>query len=150
QLKDQFLALCSHELRTPLTPILGWTRMLRTSALPDKRIEHAMDIIERNASIEARLVDDLLDVSRVLSGKLTLQVGRVDLMPVVHDAIESVDSAAKAKNIHIETSIDPMISEVSGDPNRLQQVIWNLLSNAVKFTPSGRLVRLRLEQNELE
>src|SRR5262249_33057969 len=106
--------------------------------------------IERNASIEARLVDDLLDVSRILSGKLTLQVGRVDLIPVVNDAIESVDSAAKAKNIRVEISLAPMMGEVSGDPNRLQQVIWNLLSNAIKFTPSGRLVRLRLEQNERE
>jgi PAS domain S-box-containing protein len=147
QLKDQFLALCSHELRTPLTPIVGWIRMLRASPLHDKRVEHAMEVIERNAGIEARLVDDLLDVSRILSGKLKLQVGRVDMIHVVQDALESVNPAAKAKGVRVETSLDPMVTEAPGDPNRFQQIVSNLLSNAVKFTPSGRVVRLRLEQD---
>jgi PAS domain S-box-containing protein len=147
QLKDQFLALCSHELRTPLTPILGWTRVLRASPLPDKRVEYAMEVIERNAGIEGRLVDDLLDVSRIISGKLKLQVGRVDMVHVVRAALDSVNPAAKAKGVRVETSLDPMATEVPGDPNRFQQIVWNLLSNAVKFTPSGKVVRLRLEQD---
>jgi PAS domain S-box-containing protein len=147
QLKDQFLALCSHELRTPLTPILGWTRVLRASPLSDKRVEYALEVIERNAGIEERLVDDLLDVSRIISGKLKLQVERVDMIGVVRDAIESVNPAAKAKGVRVETSLDRMATEAPGDPSRLQQIVWNLLSNAVKFTPSGRVVRLRLEQD---
>lgn len=148
QLKDQFLALCSHELRTPLTPILGWTFVLRASPLPDKRVAHAVEVIARNAGIEARLIDDLLDVSRILSGKLKLQVGRVDMIHLVRDALESVNPAAKAKGVRIEMSLDPMVTEAPGDPNRFQQIVWNLLSNAVKFTPSGKVVRLRLEQDE--
>jgi hypothetical protein len=147
QLKDQFLAVCSHELRTPLTPILGWTRMLRNGPLDDKTLAHAIDVIERNARVETQLIDDLLDVSRILSGKMKLQVSQTDVISVVHDAIESVRPAAEAKNIRIEIA-ESAGSTVLADSGRLQQIIWNLLSNAVKFSLKGGVVSILLSEDE--
>jgi PAS domain S-box-containing protein len=148
QLKDEFLAVCSHELRTPLTPILGWARMLKASPMDEKRTQHALDVIERNARIEMQLIEDLLDVSRIISGKLKLEMSRTDLVPVIRDAIESVRPAASAKGIRIDVSFDSILGEVSADAGRMQQVVWNLLSNAVKFNPRGGIVRIRLDQDD--
>ncbi|MBD0314470.1 MAG: GAF domain-containing sensor histidine kinase [Microcoleus sp. T3-bin5] len=134
RLKDEFLAALSHELRTPLNPILGWTTMLRTQRLAPEKIAHALETIERNARAQNQLIEDLLDVSRIISGKLRLNVRPVALLSVIEAAIDSVRPAADAKNIRIQSVLDPAAGPVSGDPDRLQQVFWNLLSNAVKFT----------------
>ena len=141
--KDEFLAVLSHELRTPLTPILSWTVLLREGMLDDATRRRAIETIERNARLQARMVDDLLDVSRAITGKLRLSVGPIALEPVIHAALASAASAAAAKAIHVETDLaDPGL--VSGDPERLQQVVWNLLSNAIKFAPRGGRVAVRL------
>jgi signal transduction histidine kinase/CheY-like chemotaxis protein len=136
-LKDQFLMTVSHELRTPLTAIYGWARMLVAGTMNEHQRGSALQTIERNARAQMHIIDDLLDVSRVMGGKLRLDMRPVDLAEVVRDAVETVRPAAHAKNIHIEVRGDPAAGAVSGDPERLQQVVWNLLSNAVKFTPSG-------------
>ena len=145
QLKDDFLAIVSHELRTPLNPILGWSQMLAGGKLNSARIAQGIGIIERNARLQAQLIDDLLDVSRILRGKLKLNKTPLDLERVVKSAISTVQLSAEAKSIAIETEFEPKIGQVLGDLSRLQQIIWNLISNAVKFTPpEGRiLVRLR-------
>ena len=145
RIKDEFLAIVSHELRTPLNPILGWSKLLRTRKLNQDKIDQALETIERNASLQAQLIDDLLDVSRILRGKLNLQTLRVDLVRVIKAAIETMRLAAAAKSIEIETQLDSTVGFVSGDPNRLQQVVWNLLSNAVKFTPRGGRITVRLQ-----
>ncbi|MBN9681042.1 MULTISPECIES: hybrid sensor histidine kinase/response regulator [unclassified Corallococcus] len=141
QLKDEFLATISHELRTPLTAILGWVQLLRTGNLPPPRQERALETIERNARAQGQLIEDLLDVSRIVSGKLKLDVEPVDLSAAVQQALESVRPAADARHIDVRATVDTS-SSVMGDPHRLQQVVWNLLSNAVKFTPKGGHVRL--------
>nr|WP_255672567.1 PAS domain S-box protein [Corallococcus sp. AS-1-6] len=141
QLKDEFLATISHELRTPLTAILGWVQLLRTGTLPAPRRERALETIERNARSQGQLIEDLLDVSRIVSGKLKLDVAPVDLSAVVQQALESVRPAADARHIGVRATVDTS-SSVMGDSHRLQQVVWNLLSNAVKFTPRGGYVRL--------
>jgi len=146
QLKDEFLATVSHELRTPLTAILGWATLLRAGGLGAKQSELALETIERNAKTQAELVEDLLDVSRIITGKLRLDVRPVRLPSVVESAVRSVAPAAEAKGIRIQTVIDPNAGPVSGDPARLQQVLWNLLSNAIKFTPQGGRVQVRLER----
>jgi PAS domain S-box-containing protein len=146
RVKDEFLAVLSHELRSPLNPILGWTKMLRSHRLDATRTEQALETIERNAKLQAQLIEDLLDVSRILQGKMTLNVAPVNLAATIEAAKETVRLAAEAKNIHIQTALNPISGSVSGDKNRLQQVFWNLLSNAVKFTPSGGRVEVRLEQ----
>jgi len=146
RIKDEFLAIVSHELRTPLNPILGWSKLLRTRKLNQTKVDQALETIERNASLQAQLIDDLLDVSRILRGKLNLQTLRVDLVRVIKAAIETMRLAAAAKSIDIETQLDSTVGFVSGDPNRLQQVVWNLLSNAVKFTPRGGRITVRLEE----
>jgi signal transduction histidine kinase len=145
RIKDEFLAIVSHELRTPLNPILGWSKLLRTRKLNQDKIDQALETIERNASLQAQLIDDLLDVSRILRGKLSLQTLRVDLVRVIKAAIETMRLAAAAKSIEIETQLDSRVGFVAGDPNRLQQVVWNLLSNAVKFTPRGGRITVRLQ-----
>ncbi|MEQ8972019.1 MAG: response regulator [Coleofasciculus sp. C1-SOL-03] len=145
RIKDEFLAIVSHELRTPLNPILGWSKLLRTRKLNQDKIDQALETIERNASLQAQLIDDLLDVSRILRGKLNLQTLRVDLVRVIQAAIETMRLAAAAKSIEIETQLDSRVGFVAGDPNRLQQVVWNLLSNAVKFTPRGGRITVRLQ-----
>ena len=143
--KDEFLATVSHELRTPLNAIVGWGRMIRNTKMDEKGLAHALDIIERNAKLQAQLIDDLLDVSRIISGKLRLTVMPVELPPVIEAALDVIRPAAEAKNIRLQVMLDSNAGLVSGDPDRLQQVIWNLLSNAVKFTQKGGRVQITLE-----
>jgi signal transduction histidine kinase len=147
--KDEFLATVSHELRTPLNAILGWAHMLRTSALDQTTQDRALETIERNARSQAQLIEDILDVSRIVTGKpgkLRLDVRAVELASVVESAIDAVRPAADAKEIRIHSILDPRAGPVSGDPNRLQQVVWNLASNAVKFTGKGGQVQIRLQR----
>ena len=144
RIKDEFLAILSHELRSPLNPILGWTNLLRTRRCDEKTTVRALEIIERNAKLQTQLIEDLLDVSRILRGKLNLNTSPVHLKSTIEAAIETVHLAAQAKSIKITTIFEPNVGQVSGDSNRLQQVVWNLLSNAVKFTPSGGHVEVRL------
>lgn len=144
--KDEFLAVLSHELRSPLNPILGWAKLLRTRQFNQTKIDQALETIERNAKLQAQLVEDLLDVSRILRGKLSLNIAPVNLINVIEAAIETVRLAAIAKSMQIETIFPDRIDLVTGDANRLQQVIWNLLSNAVKFTQIGGKVEVKLEE----
>ena len=142
RVKDEFLAVLSHELRTPLNPILGWTQLLRSNRIPPHKIDRALETIERNASLQAEMIKDLLDVSRILRGKLQLNPVSVDLINIVKAAIETVHLAAHAKSVEIITNFPPETAFVEGDANRLQQIFWNLLSNAVKFTPSRGKVNI--------
>jgi PAS domain S-box-containing protein len=144
--KDEFLATVSHELRTPLNAILGWAHMLRVSALDPTTQTRALETIERNARSQAQLIEDILDVSRIVTGKLRLDVRPVELASVVEGAIDAVRPAAAAKGIQIESILDPRAGPVSGDLNRLQQVVWNLAANAVKFTRKDGRVQVRLER----
>jgi PAS domain S-box-containing protein len=144
--KDEFLATLSHELRTPMTAVLGWARMLKLG-LTESEAQVAIDAIERGASAQAQLIEDVLDVSRIMSGKLTFQPRPIDLRPVAEAAVTTVHPAAVAKGIEILTSFPPVVPRVSGDEGRLQQIIWNLLSNAIKFTPRGGSVTLRIAQD---
>jgi PAS domain S-box-containing protein len=144
--KDEFLATLSHELRSPLNAMLGWCRMLRGKTLDEAGTERALETIERNVRLQAQLIDDLLDVSRIITGKLSLAVRPVDLPAVIEAALESVEAAARAKGIRIEPTLYPGTPPILGDPGRLQQILWNLLSNAVKFTPSGGRVVVRLDR----
>src|SRR5439155_10468430 len=137
ELKDQFLMTVSHELRTPLTAIHGWVRMLIAGQITEERRLAAFESIERNARIQTRLIDDLLDVSRVMGGKLQLEVRDVEVGDVVHAAVATVTPAADAKGIRVDTRVDSSLPGITADPDRLQQIVWNLLSNAVKFTPDG-------------
>jgi PAS domain S-box-containing protein len=146
RLKDEFLATLSHELRTPLTAMLGWSHMLRTGQLDERSTANALDIIERNARAQAQLIDDLLDMSRIITGKLRLDVRQVDPASFIEAAIESVHPAAVAKGVRVQKVIDTGVHSIAGDPSRLQQVVWNLLSNAIKFTPRGGRVQVRLER----
>jgi PAS domain S-box-containing protein len=146
QIKDDFLAVLSHELRTPLNPISGWAQILRGQSLDSERAQAGLATIERNARLQIQLVDDLLDMSRILRGKLVLKPQPIDLIEVVGNAIETVRLAAETKNIWIETDFQSQTCSVNGDSSRLQQVVWNLLSNAVKFTPEGGLVTVRLQR----
>ena len=144
--KDEFLATMSHELRTPLTSIAGWAALLLRGGLDSQATARALASIDRNAKAQAQLIDDLLDVSRIISGRLRLDVQPVDLPGVLQAAADSARPAAQAKGIHLETVLDPKAGPVAGDPGRVQQIVWNLLSNAVKFTPKGGRVQLRLER----
>ena len=145
-LKDEFLATVSHELRTPLNAILGWARMLGAKQLAPDRAGHAVAVIERNASALAHIIDDLLDVSRIVAGTLHLAPEPVDLVAVAQAALDAVRPLAVTKNVHLAFSPDlPAIETVSGDAGRLQQVIWNLLANAIKFTPEGGRVDVFIE-----
>jgi signal transduction histidine kinase len=146
RLKDEFLATVSHELRTPLTAVLGWIHILRAGKLDDESATHALEIIERNARSQNQLIEDLLDVSRIITGKLRLDVRPVDPGAIIEAAIEAVLPAAEAKEIRLQKVLDTRVSSISGDSARLQQVIWNLLSNAIKFTPRGGNVQVRLER----
>ncbi|HYO92350.1 MAG TPA: ATP-binding protein, partial [Pyrinomonadaceae bacterium] len=148
RLKDEFLATLSHELRTPLTAMLGWTRMLRTRMLDETTSRHALETIERNVRSQTQLIEDLLDVSRIITGKLRLDTRPVELAFVIESAMDSIRPAAEAKEIIVERAIDPTASPVLGDTARLQQVVWTLLSNAVKFTPKGGRVLVSLERSE--
>ncbi|MCT7972909.1 response regulator [Laspinema olomoucense] len=144
QVKDEFLAVLSHELRSPLNAILGWSQLLLTRKFDEATTHRALETIERNARFQTQLIEDLLDVSRILRGKLTLKVTRVNLATPIYAAIESLRLAIDAKSLQLDYSPDPTVPPVMGDSSRLQQVVWNLLSNAVKFTEPGGQVRLRL------
>jgi PAS domain S-box-containing protein len=146
RMKDEFLATLSHELRTPLNAILGYARMLRAGMLKDDKRNNALDTLERNATSLTQIVEDVLDVSRIAAGKIRLNVQSLDLPVVMHDALATVMPAAEAKGVRIQSIVEPDIGPVSGDPERLQQVMWNLLSNAVKFTPRGGRVQVRLQR----
>ncbi|HEY9877720.1 MAG TPA: CHASE domain-containing protein [Leptolyngbyaceae cyanobacterium] len=148
--KDEFLAVLSHELRTPLNPILGWVRLLQTGQMNAQKTAEALEIIERNARLQTQLIEDLLDVSRILQGKLTLSKYSVDLVSILGAAQETIRLTAEAKNIAICTEVPSASRFILGDPNRLQQVIWNLLSNAVKFTPEGGQIEIRLAYGATE
>lgn len=144
QLKDQFLATLSHELRTPLNAILGWSHLLRKGIKDPEKALRGVEVIERNARIQTQLISDLLDISRIVTGKMRLDVQRVELPTVIEAALESVRPAAEARGVRLQTAIEPIIEPVYGDPARLQQVIWNLVSNGVKFTPKGGRVQIVL------
>ncbi|MGJ5633621.1 hybrid sensor histidine kinase/response regulator [Nostoc sp. CALU 1950] len=145
RIKDEFLAVLSHELRSPLNPILGWARILQKSHQDAAKTQYALETIERNAKLQAQLIEDLLDVSRILQGKLSLNTVPVGLNFTIKAALETVRLAAEAKSIQIETIFEPNVGPVLGDSGRLQQVVWNLLSNAIKFTSQGGRVEVRLE-----
>jgi PAS domain S-box-containing protein len=144
--KDEFLATLSHELRTPLNAMLGWTQLLRARTFDETMTNRALETIERNTKSLAQLIEDILDVSRIITGKLRLSVTDVELIPVIEAAIDTVRPAAETKNIHLTAQLESSIETVSGDPQRIQQMVWNLLSNAVKFTPQGGQVEVRLER----
>jgi PAS domain S-box-containing protein len=146
QLKDEFLATLSHELRTPLNAILGYARMIRSGIVTPDRLTRAIEVIERNATSLTQIVEDVLDVSRIVSGKMRLNVQPADLPEIVRNAVDGVVPAADAKGVKIDIVLDPLAAPVSGDPERLQQVVWNLMSNAVKFTPRGGRVQVRLQR----
>jgi signal transduction histidine kinase/response regulator RpfG family c-di-GMP phosphodiesterase len=147
QTKDEFLATLSHELRTPLTAILGWSHLLQTKTLDQENMERALETIERNARSQSQLIDDLLDVSRIITGKLRIDMRPVELVSIIEAAIDSMRPTAQAKSIKFEVTCDKTASQVSGDSNRLQQIVWNLFSNAVKFTPEGGRVNVSLERH---
>ncbi len=144
--KDEFLATVSHELRTPLNSILGWATMLNSGRLDQANAGRALEIIERNARVQAQLIEDLLDISRIISGKLRLDVRSVDLVSVIEAAVDALSFAAESKGIRIRCVLDSGVGLISGDPDRLQQVVWNLLTNAIKFTPKNGRVQVRLEK----
>jgi signal transduction histidine kinase/ActR/RegA family two-component response regulator len=146
RLKDEFLATISHELRNPLNAIMGWAHMMRLGKLTPANMERAVEIIYRNAKSQTQLVADLLDVSRIISGKLRLDVRSVDLLYIVNAAIDSIRPAADAKNIRVQTILEPSASPISGDADRLQQIVWNLLTNAVKFTPKGGRIQVKVHR----
>ncbi|MEA5617379.1 response regulator [Cronbergia sp. UHCC 0137] len=145
RIKDEFLAVLSHELRSPLNPILGWTQLLQTRQFNEAQIKQGLEVIERNVKLQTRIIDDLLDVARLLRGKLALRVIPVNLVSVINAALETVETASVAKSITVETEL-ANVGEVQGDSERLQQVIWNLLSNAIKFTADGGRVKISLEK----
>jgi signal transduction histidine kinase/ActR/RegA family two-component response regulator len=145
RMKDEFLATLSHELRTPLNAILGWTSLLEQESLASS-VAEGVEVIARNARSQKQLIEDLLDMSRIISGKIRLDVQRVELATVIESAIATVRPAAEAKGVRLQVTLDPIAGPVKGDPGRLQQVVWNLLSNAVKFTPKGGRVQVSLER----
>jgi CheY-like chemotaxis protein len=147
--KDDFLSTLSHEMRSPLNAVLGWARILRTREGVDRvLLDRALEVIERNAAAQARMIDDMLDMSRIVAGKLRIEMQPVDLAEVITAAIDVVMPAATVKHLTIQTEIDPHALPVMGDPDRLQQVVWNLLSNASKFTPAGGTITVRLDGNK--
>lgn len=145
-MKDEFLATLSHELRTPLNAVLGWSEVLLARGASDPESKRGLDAIARNAHAQAQLIEDLLDMNRIVSGKIRLDVQRAELIPIVEAAVESVRPTLEAKAIQLRTTLDPLAGPVSADPHRLQQVIWNLLSNAVKFTPKGGKINVLLQR----
>ena len=147
-IKDEFLAILSHELRTPLTSILGWSKLLTDGNLDEQKSKRAIDSIVRNAQAQRQLIDDLLDISRIITGNLRLDVRPVELAPMIEGVVDGVRPAAEARSIHLQITLESQTSPISGDPERLQQIIWNLLTNAIKFTPKGGLVQVWLERIE--
>ena len=150
RVKDEFLATLSHELRTPLNAILGWAHMLRDPALPHDRRQAAIDTIVRNAQSQEQLISDILDVQRIMAGKIRLSRRTVDLGAIIRSAAETVQPSATAKNIRLQLLVDLDVPAMWGDPDRLQQVVWNLLSNAIKFAPNGGHVQVRLLKDDSE
>ncbi len=148
QLKDEFLATLSHELRTPLHAIVGYVRLMQLGVLDTDKQRDAVDTLARNAASLSRIVDDVLDVSRIVAGKIRLDVQRVDVPLLIDEVVATVQPAADAKGIHLVTHVDREVGLVSGDPDRLRQVLWNLCSNAVKFTEMGGRVEIRVEQSD--
>jgi CheY-like chemotaxis protein len=147
QMKDEFLATLSHELRTPLNAILGWSHLLRDLRLTEQERAKGISIIERNARVQIQLIEDLLDMSRIISGKLWLDVQCVELAAIIEETVESVRPAAAAKQIELQALLEPHSGSVNGDPNRLQQILWNLLNNAIKFTPAKGRVQVTLKRS---
>ncbi|BDI18915.1 hypothetical protein ANSO36C_47170 [Nostoc cf. commune SO-36] len=147
RMKDEFLAVLSHELRTPLTSMLGWSKILRAKKLDEKATSRALEAIERNAMSQMQLIEDILDVSRIIRGQLRLNVSAVNLLTVTEAALEAVRPLAEPKDIKLNTVLDTSLGSVYGDPARLQQVVWNLLTNAIKFTPKGGRVEVRLSKH---
>ena len=141
---DDLLAALSHDLRTPLSAILGWARLLRSAQSDRETIDRALESIERNVRAQTRLLDDLLDMSHILSGRLRLEVRPIDLTPLLASAIEAIRTEAQEKAIRLDTALDARAGAVAGDPERLQQIVWNLVSNAVRSTPAGGGVEIRL------
>jgi PAS domain S-box-containing protein len=146
RMKDEFLATLSHELRTPLNAVLGWAHILHTGNLQDDELKQGLDAIERNARTQAQIIEDLLDMSRIISGKMRLDVAQIDLPAVLNESVDTVRTAAEAKGIHLQVVVDPRIGPISGDADRLRQVFWNLLNNTIKFTPKGGQARVLLER----
>jgi len=146
RMKDEFLALVSHELRSPLNAMLGYARLLRYGPVDEQKISKSVDVIERHGKAQIQLIEDLLDTARIISGKLQLNVGPVDLVSVIEDAVQTIYPAADAKVIRIHTDLNPNVGQITGDTQRLQQVIWNLLSNSIKFTSRGGRIDIRLER----
>ncbi|HEX8088630.1 MAG TPA: ATP-binding protein [Blastocatellia bacterium] len=146
--KDEFLATVSHELRTPLNAISGWIEIMRKKNVKPELLDHGLEVVERNVKVQTKIIEDILDVSRIITGKLSLSVTPVDLASVIAAALDAVRPAADAKGIEIRCMIDPNTTPVSGDPGRLQQIVWNLVSNAIKFTPKGGQVDVQLARVE--
>src|SRR5262249_26035450 len=142
--KDEFLSVVSHELRTPLVSILGYTQLLNVATPDPAMIRRIIEIVDKNSKIQLQLIEDLLDTTRMISGKLRLEVQPLDLAGVINAALEVVRPAAKAKGVELRSALDPFAAEITGDADRLQQTVWNLLSNAIKFTPKGGRVEVRL------
>lgn len=146
RIKDEFLAVVSHELRTPLNAILGWTKLISSGRIKPERFEQALEVIDRNATLQAQLVEDLLDVSRIIRGKLNLELNPVDLKSVIRQTVETLALAAEAKSINVQLKLADNVACVVGDSNRLSQILWNLLSNAIKFTPEGGSIEINLQE----
>jgi PAS domain S-box-containing protein len=146
RLKDEFLAMLSHELRTPLNAVLGWAKLLQIGKPEVEELKQGLQTIERNAHVQAQIIEDLLEMSRITSGKVRLDVRRIDLRSILHRSFETISSTAQAKGIQLKLVTDPRAEPISGDPDRLQQVFWNLLDNAIKFTPSGGEVLVLLKR----
>ena len=148
RIKDEFLATMSHELRTPLTSIMGWSRLLGSNRLSEREKERAVSVIQRNAEAQSKLIEDLLDVSRIITGKLKIEVQPVSFASITESAINSLRPAIDAKQLRLEMGIDPAAGPILGDPSRLQQIVTNLLSNAIKFTPSGGRIEVSLQRRD--
>lgn len=148
RLKDEFLATLSHELRTPLTAILGWARLLNSDLLDEENRARGLEAIERNSQVQFQLIEEILDVSRIITGKLRLEIQPMDLGAVIESAMDTVRPSAEAKGVRLSCRLDPFVGQIAGDPDRLQQVVWNLLSNSIKFTPGGGAVAVRLERTD--
>ena len=146
RMKDEFLATLSHELRTPLNAVLGWANILRLGKLQGEELKQGLETIERNARVQAQIIEDLLDMSRIISGKIRLDVQRIDLPAILNESIETLRATAEAKGVRLQALVDLFTGPISGDPDRLQQVFWNLLNNAIKFTPKDGKVQVLLKR----
>jgi len=146
RIKDEFLAIVSHELRTPLNAILGWTKLISSGRIQQDRIKQALEVIDRNATLQAQLIEDLLDISRIIRGKLHLELSSFNLKDIIRETVETLSLAAEAKAINVQLNLDKNVRNIVGDSNRLSQIMWNLLSNAIKFTPPEGSVEINLKE----